>query len=179
MITRIARPYARAFLDSVQGEDATAALRDLHQLREALERVPRLAAFALHPGIPLTVKERTFEEVLSSLDAGQPTRRLVLLLVRNFRVGHLPAILEAFEDLLDRRRGVSRATVTCAQPLEGAQREQVERTVRELIGHDVRLELAVDDELLGGFVVQVGSVRYDASLDGQLRRLREQLGAAA
>jgi F-type H+-transporting ATPase subunit delta len=69
--------------------------------------------------------------------------------------------------------------VSSAQPLEAAQREQLERTLRERLGHEVRLETAVDPRLIGGFVVQVGSVRYDGSLDGQLERLRQQLVAAA
>lgn len=179
MITRIARPYARALLDTVRGDAALDALRDLERLAEALRRVPRLGALAAHPGIPLEAKERTFGELARSLALGEPVTRLALLLVRNFRFGQVPAILEAYEDLLDRRRGVVRAKVTSAQPLEEAQRQQLERTLHQLLGSDVRLDLQVDPGLLGGFVVQVGSVRYDSSLDGQLRRMRDQLTAAA
>jgi F-type H+-transporting ATPase subunit delta len=179
VITRIARPYARALLDSVRGDEALAAHRDLVSLREALERVPRLGAMAANPSLPLEVKERAFDEIARSLGLGEPVQRLAQLLVRNFRFGQLPAIVEAFEDLLDRRRGVTRAKVSSAQPLEAAQREQLERTLRERLGNEIRLETAVDPRLIGGFVVQVGSVRYDGSLDGQLERLRQQLVAAA
>jgi F-type H+-transporting ATPase subunit delta len=179
VITRIARPYARALLDSLPGDAALTAHDDLVRLREALERVPRLGTLAANPSLPLELKERTFDEVARSLGLGEPVRRLGLLLMRNFRFAHLPAIVEAFEDLLDRRRGVARARVTSAQPLEPEQRDQLERTLRERLGHEIRLEVAVDPRLIGGFVVHVGSVRYDGSLDGQLRRLREQLVAAA
>jgi F-type H+-transporting ATPase subunit delta len=179
VITRIARPYARALLDSVRVEDAAAVHGDLLRLREALAQVPALGAMTLNPSIPLEVKERALGEIGGTLGLAAPVRRLALLLARNYRFGHLPAILEAYEDLLDRRRGVVRAKVTSAQPLETTQLQELERTLRALLDREVRLELAVDPALLGGFVVQVGSVRYDGSLDGQLRRLRERLGAAA
>jgi F-type H+-transporting ATPase subunit delta len=144
-----------------------------------LQRVPRLATLAAQPGVPVEAKERTFAEVARALALGEPVTRLALLLVRNYRFGHLPSILEAYAELLDRRRGVVRAKVTSAQPLEDAQRQQLEDTLQRLLGRDVRLDLGVDASLLGGFVVQVGSVRYDGSLDGQLRRMREKLTAAA
>jgi F-type H+-transporting ATPase subunit delta len=179
VITRVARPYARALLDSVRPEDAIAVRDDLLRLREALERVPALGAMAVNPSIPAEVKERTLDEVARSLAIGEPARRLVLLLARNYRFGQLPAILEAYEELHDRRRGVARARVTSAQPLDARAVQELERTLRHLLGQEIRVELAVDAKLLAGFVVQVGSVRYDSSLDGQLRRLREQLGAAA
>jgi F-type H+-transporting ATPase subunit delta len=179
VITRVARPYARALLDSVRPEDALAVRDDLLRVRQALELVPALGAMAINPSIPAEVKERTLDEVARALAIGEPARRLVLLLARNFRFGQLPAILEAYEELHDRRRGVARAKVTSAQPLGAGEVQELERTLRRLLGHEVRVELAVDAKLLAGFVVQVGSVRYDSSLDGQLRRLRERLGAAA
>jgi F-type H+-transporting ATPase subunit delta len=179
VISRIARPYARALLDSVRGDEAAAAHGDLQRIAEAMARVPALASVAAHPGVPMEAKEQAFGEIARSLGLGPTVTRLLLLLVRNFRLGQVPSILEAYEALLDRRRGVVRALVTSAEPLEAAQRAELERTLHRLLGSEVRLDLAVDPALLGGFVVRVGSVRYDGSLDGQLRRMREQLLSAA
>ena len=64
-----------------------------------------------------------------------------------------------------------------AQPLADPERETLRGTLERTLasGKEVRLDLTVNPELLGGAVIRVGSVVYDGSLVSQLNQLRQQL----
>lgn len=180
MITRIARPYARALFDVLPDEAAaTAALEDLRAFAGAMEEVPRLGAMAANPAIPMEVKQRTLGEIVGRMELGKPSRRLLALLLENYRLGHLPAVVEAFEEMVHERRGIARARVESAIDLDGPQRERLRATLERKLGREVRLDVETNPDLLGGFVARVGSLKYDGSVSGQLERLTEEMTAAA
>jgi len=66
--------------------------------------------------------------------------------------------------------------VRTATPLSDSERSALAtRLGQALGGKRVVLEEVTDKELLGGFVAEIGSLLVDASLDGQLARLRQRL----
>jgi F-type H+-transporting ATPase subunit delta len=91
------------------------------------------------------------------------------------RIHELPAILEAFDNLLDERLGFVRADVTSATPLDDPQRMELEAELSRLAGKKAKLTFTIDPALIGGVVARVGSVLYDGSVRGHLERLRVKL----
>jgi F-type H+-transporting ATPase subunit delta len=88
----------------------------------------------------------------------------------------LPEIGDAYRELLDADLNRARAHVRTAVPLTDAERAALaSRLGQALGGKQVALEEVVDQNLLGGFVAEIGSVIADGSLDGQLARLRDRL----
>jgi F-type H+-transporting ATPase subunit b len=65
--------------------------------------------------------------------------------------------------------------VTSTDSLSEVDAEKLQRTLRSLLGTEVRLESSVDPSLVGGAVVRFGDHLIDGSLRGQLARLRERL----
>ena len=64
------------------------------------------------------------------------------------------------------------ATITSASDLNEDQQSELLKKVQSIAGTDnLEIDLKVDSELLGGFVVNVGSKVIDASIAGQVRRL--------
>ena len=180
MIPRFARPYAKAFLESSGDLDAALeARRELGRFAEAMELVPALSAMSRNPSIPAEVKSRVVEEVAEALEIGSAARRLIGLMLANYRLASLSGVLEALDELLDRARGIVTAEVTTAEELDDGQRQRLRAVLESTLGQEVQLRFAVDRALLAGFVALVGSERYDVSLEGQLQRMTEQLAGAA
>jgi F-type H+-transporting ATPase subunit delta len=179
VIVRFARPYAKAFLGAVGNpQEASTALADLQRFARAMEAVPRIAAMAQSPSVPQEVKQATVAEVAARLGLGRAARSMLGLLIENYRLASLAAVVEAIEELLDRRLGRVKATVTAAEEVGAQERDQLQRILAGALGQSVGVEVRVAPELLGGFVAQVGSRRYDASLRGQLERMSRQLAEA-
>jgi F-type H+-transporting ATPase subunit delta len=68
-------------------------------------------------------------------------------------------------------------TVTSARTLNQQEQDALRRKLESITGRSISMELAVDQGILGGLVIRSGSISYDASLKGQLERLRRQLVA--
>ena len=97
------------------------------------------------------------------------------LLMKNCRLVHLDTVIEAIDQMLNRRLGVVVAEVTSAQTLGEEQRSRLQAVLGRVLGQKIDLTVKTDPRLLGGFVARIGSYRYDASLDGQLGRLAGKL----
>jgi F-type H+-transporting ATPase subunit delta len=121
-------------------------------------------------------KQRLIDAALGDLPA--LPLNLARLLVRKNRTELAVDIAEQFGQLLEQQRGVSRARATTAVPLGDAEREALSQRLAQQTGGEVVLETAVDPELLGGVVVQIGDRLIDASTRSKLRALRDNLTRA-
>jgi F-type H+-transporting ATPase subunit delta len=176
MSRRFARPYAKALLDTASTTARSVEARDeLARFVEAARRVPAIKKMAMNPAVPRAVKDDVLREINRSLGIGPLVGSLLELLQRNYRLAHVDAVLEAIDDVLDRRLGVVRADVVAAHPLTEPQLARLRATLESMLEQKVKLQLGVDPNLLGGFVARIGSRRYDASLDGQIQRLATTL----
>jgi F-type H+-transporting ATPase subunit delta len=179
VIRRFARPYAQALLKVAGSTEQGVVVRDqLRALRDAMAAVPGIARMAANPAVPVPEKRRIVRRIGDRLGLGDLAFRFVDLLLSNYRLQHLPAVLEALEAELDRRLGVATAQVTTAHPLDAEETERLRQTLGGMLDRRVDLELEVDPGLIAGFRARVGSTLYDASLKGQLDRLAERLAEA-
>lgn len=182
MIRRFARSYAQALVKVAEAaggtEDAVAVREELRAFRDAMEAVPRIAKMAANPAVPMDEKRRIVRRIGERLSLGDLAFRFVELLLSNYRLQHLPEVLESLEAEVDRLLGVTTAQVTTAHPLDDDETERLGKALAGKLDRKVELELEVDPELLAGFRARVGSTLYDASLKGQLDRLAERLAEA-
>jgi len=153
---------ARA-IDAVEG--------DLAKVRAALDQSDDFKALTTSP---VVAREAAAKAVLSTADelgVQGTTRNFLGVLADNRRLGELPAIIRAFRLLAARHRGEVTAEVTSAHPLGDDQVEALKQSLRQRVGRDVNVELAVDPALLGGLVVRVGSQMIDSSIRTRLNAL--------
>jgi F-type H+-transporting ATPase subunit delta len=88
------------------------------------------------------------------------------------RIGLLNSVLERLLEIYREQRNIALATITSASALNEDQQSELLKKVQSIAGTDnLEIDLKVDSELLGGFVVNVGSKVIDASIAGQVRRL--------
>ncbi|WP_409432104.1 F0F1 ATP synthase subunit delta [Litorimonas sp. RW-G-Af-16] len=100
------------------------------------------------------------------------TSQFLGLVAGNRRADELPGIIAAFEDMVARRRGSQVAKVTSAKKLTTAEVASLKTSLKKSLGRAVDIETTVDPDLLGGFVVRIGSRLYDSSLKTKLEDLR-------
>ncbi len=123
--------------------------------------------------VPAVEKLQMIEKALAGVDP--LVLNLARLLLRRGRTSLAPQIGEAFQELIDRARGISHAKVTSAVPLTGDDLSAVERRLREITGGAVLVETQVDGSILGGLIVRIGDRLIDGSTMSRLRALKRQL----
>lgn len=94
------------------------------------------------------------------------------VLAENRRLAALGDIIRDFNALLAEHKGEISAEVRAAHPLTDAQLDALKQQLRAGVGRDVKVDLKIDESLLGGLVVKIGSRQIDSSLATKLNRLR-------
>ncbi len=131
------------------------------------------SALLKHAGVSAQDKRQAIEAVLEGISP--IVRNMVNLLTARGLVDAIPGACQEYSDLLDRQEGRQRVEVTTAIELEPAEVERVTQFVAELIGREVVVTPLVDEEILGGLVIQIGDRLLDGSARARLNGLREQL----
>jgi F-type H+-transporting ATPase subunit delta len=171
--------YAQAAFDLAKDAGALDAVaKDLSAVKAAFSESADLRLAASSPMFAAEDKTRAFAAVTAKLGLSTLGRNLVGVAVQNGRAKDLPAIAESFAALYAAHRGVKPVEVISAKPLSAAELEAILAGVREAVGGAVETVAKVDPELIGGFIVRIGSRQYDASLKSKLESLRRAMKAA-
>jgi len=78
-------------------------------------------------------------------------------------------------EMIARERGEVTAEVTAARDLSDAQRQSLAEALKNAVGRDVNINLSVDERLIGGLVVKVGSKMIDTSIRTKLDSLQNTM----
>jgi F-type H+-transporting ATPase subunit delta len=165
-----------ALADVVISRGESQEVRDELLAWEALMRSnTQLAEVFRHPAIPYEQKRGVLDELIKRARARPTTANFLKVLLQNHRLAELSEVSSQFAQELDRRAGVVTAQVTTARPLASDAQEALRVRLGELTGSKVRLQFAVDDELIGGVVTRIGSTLYDGSVRGQLQQIKQKM----
>lgn len=169
-----ARRYAEAAFQ-IGDQDGTldAWLKDL-ETAAALLGPPQVARMLANPSLPMTSRAKAVEKALGTRVSAK-ARNLALLLVRRGRADLLPGVAIAFRSLYEQRKGIVRATVISAAPLDKAEQAAIQKQLGQMVGGTLEMEQQVDPSILGGVIVRLGDRMIDGSVRGRLERLRSRL----
>jgi len=97
------------------------------------------------------------------------------VLLQNQRLTELGEINRKFAEVLDQRAGVVAATVTTARSVPEDAQQRLHQKLLALTGKKVRINFAIDPEMIGGLVTRIGSTVYDGSVRNQLQQIKEKM----
>jgi len=174
---RAAVPYAKAVFALAKERNQTELVgRELGDVAATFGSVAELRDFFARPWIPATAKRAVATEVAQRSGLSKLTSDFLALVAGRGRADHLAVIAEKYQKLLDEDLRRVRAHVRTAVPLTDEARGMLSAKLEQALGgRQVLLEEIVDRAMLGGFIVESGSVVLDGSLEGQLERMRRRL----
>ncbi len=108
----------------------------------------------------------------SKMGFGTAVTNTLRLMAHNRRLFVLPALISQVRALIADYRGEVTAEVTAAKALTKGQIEALSEKLKASVGKDVKLNVVVDESLIGGLVVKIGSRMIDTSIRSKLAHLR-------
>ncbi|WP_223422765.1 F0F1 ATP synthase subunit delta [Tateyamaria pelophila] len=87
----------------------------------------------------------------------------------------LPQLVQTLRDEIARDKGEVTADVTSAKALTKAQSEKLATSLKALLGKTVTINASVDESLIGGLIVKVGSKMIDTSISSKLSSLQNAM----
>jgi F-type H+-transporting ATPase subunit delta len=140
---------------------------------QTVAEVPELHALLRNPQLEPGAKMSVLGELLG--DADELVRNFLQLVTEKGRVGEIDEIAAEFERLSAQEEGLLKVDLTTAVQLSDEDADAIVRRIEEASGRKVEATRSVDPDLVGGVVLQVGSLRLDSSIRGRLERLRREL----
>lgn len=171
--TRAALRYAKAILDVSNAKgNAEVVGTDMKTISDAISQSSELKLFLENPVIKGESKLAALNEIFASANAD--TKNLFSVLLQNKRLDILEAITVQYAKLYDELKGVEVAYVTTATPLTPALEAQVLAKVKELSTKEVTIVNEVNKDIIGGFIIRLGDMQYNASIANKLSQLKRE-----
>ena len=180
----VAGRYARALYLLVQKQTAKSGqpiLPVLDQTLEELQGVVTLAApgtragkFFMDPQVSPADRRRVLDQALQG-KVLPSVRVFADLLLRKKRLVLVKAVAREFQSIVERAKGLDRATVVSAVALNNDERDRLHRELEKVTGKKIVLEAQVDPTLIGGAYVRIGDRVIDRSVKNLLSSIANQL----
>ena len=176
LLNTITTPYAEALLQVAESsKEVDKVISQAKSILELWKESPELSQAMASPVLEVDAKKAAIEKLFAKKVTPSFLSFLRLLADRK-RIGFLDSVLERLLELYREQNNIALATVTSATPLDDDQQKEILKKVQSIAGtKNLELNLKIDPDLIGGFVVNVGSKVIDASLAGQVRRLGLEL----
>jgi len=110
--------------------------------------------------------------IAAAMGLGETVTKTLGLMARNRRLFVLPGMIASVKALIAAERGEVAAEVASARPLSEAQLAKLRETLSAQVDKKVELDVRVDESLIGGLVVKVGSRMIDTSIRSKLANLQ-------
>jgi F-type H+-transporting ATPase subunit delta len=168
------RIYARALLEAAAERGRVEEVAsELAALASALKESDELSGFLENPQLEPAAKADVLGLVVEGAD--ELVQNFARLVALKGRAGELLRIQEEFQVLVDAAAGRVAVELTTAIELPEEEVAAIVRKIEQASGRTVEATSKVDPGLIGGIVLQAGSLRVDASVRGRLDRLRREL----
>jgi F-type H+-transporting ATPase subunit delta len=168
------RIYAEALFDAAKDAGRLPQVNEAFtDFAAALQESPELRAVLRNPQLESTAKA----SILADLAGGDEPlfTHFLQVVAEKGRAGELEDIAKEFERLMAREERRLTVELTTARELTDAEAASIVKQIEDAAGRKVEATRTVDPSLVGGIVLQAGSLRVDASVRGRLERLRTEL----
>jgi len=172
--------YARAFAEVADSArlDVNAAQRQMLDFAQTLAGSCELREVLENPSVEMSAKLKVLDEIARRIAMLPQVRNFIAVILEHHRLAELDEIFNEYKLVVDERAGATEVRITSAHLLDAEERALLEEQIAKLAGTRARARYAQDASLLGGAVVEIGSMVYDGSVRAQLQQLRKRLMSA-
>lgn len=170
---RAAQRYAKAILGLAKDQNAADAVHgDMQDILDTVKNSKDLKDMLASPVIKNGLKKSTLLEIFKNLNG--VTKGSLDLLIDNSRIAILDLVAQHYILKYNEANKVQEAIVTTAVPLNDELQQVVMAKVKELTGEEASLRQVIDEDIIGGFVLKVGDLQYDASIARKFSNLKKK-----
>jgi F-type H+-transporting ATPase subunit delta len=174
--TGIASRYATAIFELAKEDKALKTLEsDIDALDAALKESHDFRELIASPVYSREQQATAVTAIAKKAGLSQIVTNTLALMAGNRRLFVLPQLVRELRDRIAAEKGEVTAEVTAAKALTKAQEEKLAKTLKASVGKDVKISMAVDESLIGGLVVKVGSRMIDTSIRSKLAALQNSM----
>jgi F-type H+-transporting ATPase subunit delta len=172
----IAARYATAIFEISKENNSLSELEaNVTELAAALGDSADLSALIASPILTRADQAKAISAVADKMGLTSVMKNGLAVMAEKRRLFVLPALLNELSALIAEEKGEVTAEVASAKALTKTQSEKLAKTLAARVGKDVKINATVDEDLIGGLVVKVGSKMIDTSIRSKLNSLQNAM----
>ncbi len=172
----IARRYAKALFSITKNDKETEAVKkELETLSNLIETNREIKNFIFNPIFGKDEKEKILTGALQKIKGADIAKNFIRLLLKKDRIKYLKEVVESLSILIIEKQNKKKAMITTIAKLPDSSLSKIKSRLSDITKKDIELEERVDDSIIGGVIIQVGSLVYNGSIKTQLESVKNRL----
>ncbi len=174
--TGIASRYATAVFELAKdGNELTTLEKDIDAIEAVLSESEDLRDLIHSPIYSRQAQAGAIGAVAEKMGLSATVANTLRLMASKRRLFVLPQLMASLNNLIADEKGEVSADVTSARALSDDQKAKLTETLKASVGKDVKMNVTVDESLIGGLIVKVGSKMIDTSIRSKLAALQNTM----
>lgn len=172
-MSRAAIRYAKALLNlALEKKKAKKVNDDMLSIAKGISSNQELSEVLKSSVVRAEDKKKVITKIFSKTDG--LTKDLFDLLIQNNRFALLEDIANQYVALYKEHNNQEVASVITAVPMTNDLELKVLAKIKDLTDKAVTVENIIDESIIGGFILRVGDLQYDASIANKLSNLKRE-----
>ena len=172
----IAERYATAIFEIAKESSSVAKLEsNITDLAAALDGSDDLRDAIASPVLSRAEQGKVMAALAKKMKLQPEMANGLAVMAQKRRLFVLPQLLRQLAEMIADDKGEVTANVTSAKALTKTQSDKLAKTLKARVGKDVKINATVDESLIGGLVVKVGSKMIDTSIRSRLNSLQNAM----
>ena len=171
----VARRYATALFNLLDEPNIAVVCDSLNAFSQSLNTSQSFKHAIASPVFTLEEKNALLQELSDRTGAPPVLKQFCEQLLRKNRGGILPEIAEAFNDLVDQKKGLQHVWITSAKDISSADQQQLQADLTSKLQQSVKLKFETNPSLIAGLQIRIGSHVFDNTVRGKLTNMRTRL----
>lgn len=169
---RAAKRYAKALLDyAIEKQHVDIVFQEMTNLLKVMDENIEFQRLLLSPIVKSNVKRNVLVHIFP--DKSDLLRQLIEVLVHNKRLSLTKNIAKAYIELYNEYKQKRIVQVTTAEPISDLLKDQFLQKIKQLTGNsNFELRNKIDQNIIGGFILRVGDIQYNASISHKLLAIK-------
>ena len=147
--------------------------KDITFLLEICKNNSDFNSFLKNPTNQLELQIKVFTEISKLMKLNKTFTNFLQLIINKRRIFFLDKILQKFLNLCSKKKGKIDALLTSSKKLSNEEIADINRQISNTIGSKVELTFNVNQDLIGGIKLQVGSMLIDTSIKNKLKKFKQ------
>ena len=132
-----------------------------------------LKNFVKNPTYSVENQKIVFDKILSLMNFNKLVKNFFSVLIIKKRIFFLDQIIEEFLNLISIKRGEISGSLISSKEIDEKTILDIEKEISENIKRSIKLKSKIDKSLIGGVVVQIGSLMIDTSIKNKLQKYKK------
>lgn len=168
--------YAKALFDEAQKSTSLDTIQqDLSLLNNTLKSSKDLRVLFESPVVKSFKKSAIVNQIFSG-KVNPLTEKFLQIVVQQGREKYFTNIIAAFFKMYNDKNGISEVTVTTATELDIDSENKIADYIKKTSGYpNVKINKKIDNQILGGFIIDFGGKLYDNSVLYKLNKIKKEI----